>query len=238
MKKILILMMVGVVVLLVSAALADENGESKAGRLFLFQKCDSSLTDPNRYDTSGCPKIGTGPWPIFPDSDRWGRLDYSLWGDQFKFSFQGRGLPPATNYTLIYYPDPWPGNNLICLGGGQSTPLKGKDKGKGKLENHGRGNGKQKSGNIAIHGSVETGSLPAIYDANYSPAVCPDCKSGAVGAKIWLVKSEDVQCTEGASKMLNWNPAEYLFEYNLIVFEHRAPVSGDDDDDDDDCDDD
>ena len=217
MKKILILMMVVTVALLASAVMADENGESKAGRLFLFQKCDSI----------GCPPIGNGPWPILPDSNSWGRLDYSLWGDNFKFSFSGRGLQPATKYTLIYYPDPWPGTGLICLGSGQSTPLKGKSKGKSGNQGHGKGG--QKSGNIAIHGKVDTGSLPASYDTNFNPAG----SSGAVGAKIWLVLTDDVQCTDGPH-MKNWNPAAYLFEYNLIVFEHRAAVS----DDDDDCDDD
>ena len=236
MKKISILMMVVMFALLASVVMADENEESKAGRLFLFQKCDASLIGnqnyPN-YDSFGCPPIGNGPWPIFPGNERWGKLDYSLWGDTFKFSFSGRGLQPSTNYTLIYYPDPWPGNSLICLGSSQSTPLKGK--GKGKLGNHGNGKGESKSGNIAIHGDKETGSLPTINDANYNPAG-PPSGSGAVGAKIWLVKSEDVQC-DNASKMLNWNPAEYLFEYNLIVFEHRAAVSDDEDEDDDDEDD-
>jgi len=225
MKKILILMMVAMMALFASVVMADENGESKAGRLFLFQKCDSV----------SCPPIGKGPWPILPDSNSWGRLDYSLWGDNFKFSFSGRGLQPATKYTLIYYPDPWPGKDLICLGSGQSTPLKGK--GKGKLENRGHGKGGQKTGNIAIHGKVDikgpdnkNEGLPASYDANFNPTG----PSGAVGAKIWLVLTDDVQCTAGP-QMKNWNPAEYLFEYNLIVFEHRAAVS---DDDDDDCDDD
>jgi hypothetical protein len=211
MQKTLILVMVVLLGAVSSVVMADENGEGKAGRLFLFQKCDGSLKDTGGHDSFGCPSI-PGPWAIFPNNDRWGRLDHSLRGDTFKFSFSGRGLPAEKNYTLIYYPDPWPGDKLICLGSGKTTPAKGKGKGHGKSG--------QKGGNIEIHGDVDIGtSLPADYDKNFNP-VSP---SGAVGAKVWLVLSEDVQCPTAtlASKMLNWDPASYLFEYNLIVYERR-----------------
>ena len=211
MQKTIILVMVMLLAVVASVVMADENGEGKAGRLFLFQKCDESLIPISGHDSFGCPNI-PGPWSIFPDKERWGRLDHSLWGDKFKFSFSGRGLPPEKNYTLIYYPDPWPGDKLICLGSGKTTPAKGKGKGHGKSG--------QKGGNIEIHGVVDIGtSLPADYDKNFNPM----SPSGAVGAKIWLVLSEDVQCPTAtvASKMLNWNPASYLFEYNLIVYERR-----------------
>jgi len=185
---------------LASVAMADVNGEGKIGVLFLFQKCDASLIGQPGYDSStGCPNIGTGPWPIFPDNRMQGKLHYSLWGSKFAFSFQGQRLLANTNYTLIYYADPWPGTglgtntNMICLGSGKTN----------------------KKGNIAIHGKKDIGtSLPANYDANFNP-ISP---SGAVGAKIWLVLSDDVKCgTVGG--MLNWNPTAYLFEYNLIVYE-------------------
>jgi hypothetical protein len=77
------------------------------------------------------------------------------------------------------------------------------------------------------------GGLPQAYDANFSP-VAP---SGAVGAKIWLVLSDDVECEATdtgevdeneepvyAAHMVGWNPASYLFEGNLIVYQHVAPV--------------
>ena len=200
MKKIFILMTAMVLTLLTSVVMADENGGGKAGRLFLFQKCDESLTDPLLY-SGGCPK-GPGPWPIFSGNDRFGKMDYTLWGPTFKFSFEGKKLLPEKNYTLIYYADPWPGNgiggSLICLGNDKTTPPKGKGKGHGKTG--------QKGGNIEIHGNVDIGtSLPAPYDANFT-AMLP---SVAVGAKIWLVLSDDVQCptASAAGKMLNWNTA-------------------------------
>jgi hypothetical protein len=196
MKKILILMMVMILTLITSVVVADENGEAKAGRLFLFQKCDAT----------GCPETGQGPWPIISTNRRWGKLNYSLWGMKFKFSFEGENLELNKNYTLIYYPDDWPGEGLICLGKATSN----------------------KSGKIKIKGNNDIGtSLPNKNDANFNP-IAP---SGAVGAKIWLVQSEDVQCSNGTSKMLNWNPTAYLFEYNLIVYERRE-INFDEDDDD------
>ena len=197
MKKIIILMMVMMLTLLTSVVMAHEKGGEKAGRLFLFQKCDASLEG---ADSFGCP-VGEGPWPVFTKNERFGKLDYTLWGEKFKFSFEGKKLLSKKNYTLIYYPDPWPGAGLICLGSGNTN----------------------KKGNIEIHGSLDIGTnLPAPYDANFKAV---PGGSGAVGAKIWLVQSEDVSCTEGPNnKMLNWKPAAYLFEYNLIVYEHRVGI--------------
>ncbi len=204
MKKILILMMVIMVTLATSFAMAeDPNGETKLGRLYLFQKCDDSLKNVEGYDLyTGCPNPGNGPWPIILDNNRYGKMDYSLWGPKVKFSFQGKRLLPKTEYTLIYYPDDWPGDGLICLGNGKSN----------------------KAGNISINGNKDIGtSLPTPakdtsdnpIDYNFNP-ISP---SGAVGAKIWLVLTNDVNCGNGTSRMNVWNPTAYLFEYNLIVYE-------------------
>lgn len=48
--------------------------------------------------------------------------------------------------------------------------------------------------------------MPTMDDENYGS-----------GAKIWLVLSDDVDCT--AANMIGWNPIEYLFEYDLISFD-------------------
>jgi hypothetical protein len=219
MKKIAISVIVTMFMVFVSVAMADVNGDGKAGTVFLFQKCDDTLKGAANPDSSGCPNIGTGPWPIFPGNHRWGQLKYSLWGLEFEFSFQGHNLLPDRNYTLIYYPDPWPGKGLICLGSSKTPAANGK-------RGHGGHGGQGKNGAIEIHGDVNIGtSLPASYDANFNP-VSP---SGAVGAKIWLVLSDDVQCTK-PTQMLNWNPTAYLFENNLIVFENAEVDSGIEDD--------
>jgi len=132
-----------------------------------------------------------------------GKMQYHIWGEEFSFLFEGHGLEQGKEYTLIYYPDPWPGAGLICLGEGIA---------------YGRG------GNVVIWGRKDLGTdLPADYDAN-AKAIYP---SGAVGAKIWLVLKSDVNCgttTEPAdsqppnSLMTGWNPSEYLFEFNLINY--------------------
>jgi hypothetical protein len=123
----------------------------------------------------------------------YGKMHYNIWGKEFNFWFEGHGLVQDKEYTLIYYPDPWPGKGLKCLGSGTA---------------HG------KHGNVAIWGRADFGTdLPASGDAN-ATAILP---SGAVGAKIWLVPSSDVVCT-GDTMMIGWNPSEYLFELNLITY--------------------
>jgi hypothetical protein len=150
-------------------------GKSNIGHLYLFQKDD--LT-----------------WEIVEDG-AWGKMTYVLSGKEFKFVFNGHYLMSEDDYTLIYYPDPWPGNGLICLGSGLALL----DEEDGSI-------------NVHIMGKVDTGDLPAEYDANTD------------GAKIWLVLSNDVDCegdanTQTLPHMIGWNPDYYLFEYDLITFD-------------------
>jgi hypothetical protein len=190
-------MIVLMLIVLDSAAAAGDRGEGMVGRLFLFQKCDEN----------GCPEIGNGPWPIIPDNRCWGQMKYNLLGPEFRYSFQGKNLDPETSYTLIYYPDPWPGAGLVCLGNGRTNS----------------------GGNIQIHGKKQfldgenIVGLPLPDDVNFNPVE----PSGAVGAKIWLVLSADVDCTEDATKMNLWNPASYLFEGNLIIYQYMDAVPDD-----------
>jgi hypothetical protein len=171
MKKYLILVLI---VLLISAlsvgVLAGKTGQagkSNIAHLYLHEK------DP---DT----------WDIVPDG-AWGKMKYNMSGDEFDFVFNGHGLEPGLDYTLIYYPDPWPGDGLICFGSGIAN----------------------EDGDVHIMGSVDTGDLPFDTDDNY-----PD------GAKIWLVLSDDVDCSARSWALpWAWNPSEYLFEYDLITFD-------------------
>ena len=124
-----------------------------------------------------------------------GLLRYTRTGFMFVFHFDARGLIPNTSYTLIYYPDPWPGNGLICMASGTA-------------DYHGRLCNLVGAGNI-------NGGLPAEYDLNY-----PD------GAKIRLVRSEDVDCAR--KMMVYWNPTEYLFGHELITYpDTEANADGD-----------
>jgi hypothetical protein len=148
------------------------NKREKWTRIYLYEK------DPISWDILG--------------SGAWGFLDYRPEGTEFKFLFVGKKLEPFQDYTLIYYPDPWPGTGLICLGSGTADDL-------GKLKLIGKGDPL----NPDYVGPVDTGDLPAVGDANS-------------GAKIWLVLTSDVDCV--GQEMTGWNPAEYLFENTLITF--------------------
>ena len=59
-------------------------------------------------------KVPSGEWPIV-DGDASGNLKYNHEGPEFEFEFYGFGLDPSdgepVSYSLIYYVDPWPGNN-------------------------------------------------------------------------------------------------------------------------------
>jgi hypothetical protein len=141
------------------------------GHVYLFQK------DP---DT----------WERVPDG-AWGKMQHKLWYDKFYFVFNGHGLIPGESYTLIYYPDPWPGNGLISLGTGFAN----------------------EGGNVHIRGMLEDiCDLPADYDANYEYGakiwlvLSSDVYPGGSGIDI--------------PKMIGWNPDLYLFEYNLIRFDN------------------
>jgi hypothetical protein len=81
-------------------------------------------------------------WETVPDG-AWGKMTYDLTGPTFNYVFNGHGLIAGTNYTLIYYPDPWPGTGLLCLGSGST-------------------NG---GGNVNISGTFPTGNLPTVSDA-------------------------------------------------------------------------
>jgi len=131
MKRTLILAIVLAVSLTAFAGVAaaggpnGQAGKSHIGHLYLYEK------DP-------------GDWSIIDDG-AWGKLSYRTAGPKFKFVFNGHGLEPATDYTLIYYPDPWPGTGAICLGSGAAD----------------------EDGNVHIAGRPDLGiSLPIDADEN------------------------------------------------------------------------
>ena len=130
-------------------------------------------------------------WEIVEDG-AWGKMKYNLAGPTFDFVFNGHELDPDTDYSLIYYADK--PDRFVDWGG--DNP--------GALIASGTSN---EDGNIHLAGSPDLGmDLPDPNDTNH-PA----------GAKIWLVLSEDYDAT--GTKMTAWNPAEYLFEYELITYD-------------------
>ena len=100
-------------------------GKSNTGHLYFYEK------DPS-------------DWTIV-DRGAWGKMKYNLRGSELCVVFNGHGLETGMDYTLIYYPDPWPGNDLICLGTGTANEF----------------------GDVHIKNCTDTGSLPTEDDENY-----------------------------------------------------------------------
>jgi hypothetical protein len=150
------LVIVGLVAVLLALAIAPsialakaktgDAGKSNVAHLLLFEK------DPVSFEII--------------DGGAWGKMTYNQSGSELCLNFNGHGLEAGTDYTLIYYPDPWPGNGLICLGSGTAN------------------NG----GQVHIKSCTDTGDLPICCD----PMITSDLR----GAKIWLVQSADVDCTK------------------------------------------
>lgn len=130
-------------------------------------------------------------WSIVYDG-AWAELKYSKAGPQFRWWIHAEGLESETDYSIIYYADPWPGNNPGALIAQLTTDAYGVIPGDTDPGQHYASDGTE----LGMH-------LPHADDANYP-----------TGAKIWLVKSDDYGCCQ----MTAWNPTEYLFENNLITY--------------------
>ena len=128
MRRTLILVLVLALTLAVvgtGVALAKGAGNSTNALIYLYEK------DPTNWEAV--------------DDGAGGRLKYSTEGAEFAFHFNGHGLEPGSEYTLIYYPDPWPGDGLICFGSDDAN----------------------RGGNVLIKGSYDVGGdLPIAADDN------------------------------------------------------------------------
>ncbi len=116
--------------LLCNISSAGNNKNGKAGKsntahLYLFEK------DP-------------ADWSVI-ENGSWGKMRYDLSGDLFDFVFNAHELTAYQNYTLIYYPDPWPGKGLIRLGCSMAND----------------------EGDVHISDKIKSGDLPKAYDDNY-----------------------------------------------------------------------
>ncbi len=161
--------------LLLSQGPSGQPGNSNIGHLYLAEK------DPTNFQ-------------VVPGG-AWGKLVYRRSGRTFDYVFNGHKLDAGIAYTLLYYPDPWPGSGAKCLGSGVADA----------------------DGNIHIQGTPDTGSLPIPGDLNAAPETTTEPPN--TGAKIWLVLTGDVNCN-GAG-MITWHPTEYLFEMQLINYAKR-----------------
>jgi len=157
-------------------------------------------------------------WEVVEDGAS-GMLTYNLSGSTFEFKFEGEGLEPDTEYSLIYYADredrfvEWGGDNPGALIGSSTSDT---------------------DGEIEIEGSVNLREdldplgmdLPHPDDANAyywnyadegDPNYTGDGYANAHGAKIWLVPSSAYDA--GAYRVDSWEPESFLFETDLINFD-------------------
>jgi predicted ribosomally synthesized peptide with SipW-like signal peptide len=124
-----------------------------------------------------------------------GTLTFNTAGTTFDYTFEADGLASSTDYSLIYYADPWPGDGTDHSTGALIAKFTS-----------------DAAGEIAsTSGSIDLGTdLPNSKDKNFG-----------VGAKIWLVPSTDYSTTTVGSQgyMTAWNPSNYLFEMHLINYD-------------------
>lgn len=86
--------------------------------------------------------VNPSEWRVMWEDDMYGDLTYTVRGPTFDFTFEGYGLANE-DYSLIYYPDPWPGTDLIVLDSGTAS-----------------------GGTLSLSGSLDCGSLPQAGDLN------------------------------------------------------------------------
>ena len=119
----------------------------------------------------------------------WGKMSYAREGPAFEFVFSAYHLRPGVGYTLIYFPDPFPAEGLVCLATARGDS----------------------EGTVQAKGSVPIAHLPAKYDANYGAGakirlVLSDDIDWGMGGSM------------ARKRMRRWNPPQYLLEAKLINF--------------------
>lgn len=130
-------------------------------------------------------------WNVIRDRT-FGTLIYEKEGSKFGYLFFGHGLQRKTAYSLIYYADK--PDRFVNWGGNYPGALIASKK-------------TDRWGTLTMAGCIELNmDLPCPPDTNY-----------AEGAKIWLVPSDDYNAT--LTKMIAWNPTEYLFETELMTYD-------------------
>jgi hypothetical protein len=105
-----------------------------------------------------------------------GTFTYTPEGPELEWEFTGEGFVPPNvengtrhNYVLVYYPDPWPGRNLVCLAG-RGDP--------GVPDTYGPND-----------------YLIPDLEGNLSGDGSHDFGRDLTGAKIWIVRRDWVDCT-------------------------------------------
>ncbi len=150
--------------------------------------CGQSQPEPHRLVLENENMTTSPDWTPITGDGIGGVLTWAGDGPTFSYSVSASGLPATTNYSLIYYADPYPGNNPGKLIGTGTT---------------------DSGGNLAFSDNPDLGmDLPMPTDAN----------SGAPhnGAKIWLIPSANYNV--GTNSVTPWTPDNtWLFEGNVYI---------------------
>lgn len=133
-----------------------------------------------------------GDWSVIHDWT-FGNLRYNAEGETFQYRISARGLKPRTDYSLIYYADPWPGDNLGAVLGTFKTNWFG------WLYRTGE--------------SDLSMSLPVETDENY-----PDGAKIWLLPTSHLTEGDLPEMP-----LDTWNPEDILFETKLITYTYVEP---------------
>jgi len=147
----------------------------------------------------------TTTWARISDG-RLGTLNYDASGATFNYLFTATGMEATTAYSLIYYANPYPGNNPGALIG---TGISAAD------------------GALTIAGPTNLNKhLPTSPDANMliNHSLPPDSYAHPYGAKIWLVPSDCYDAT--LSKISVYSPVRFLFETDMMNYTDTDVVGG------------
>ncbi len=129
---------------------------------------------------------------LYGNNNEFGKMIYNRSGHYLEYIFEGHNLLPNTKYNLIYYPE----NPLriLCIGDG--------------ITNNG--------GQLSItEKEVDITSIPFNSDINGNIQTTT-YKNDTTGGKIWLVPSEQLDCSQ--SKFISNTYSNILYEDTLIYF--------------------
>lgn len=145
MKKVLIIIGIAVAFLVLSAVASNPKSISDLALSVLAGKpnpaSDKGIRETGKSESEHLYLYEKNPttWEIV-EGGAWGKMNFSVG----RFTFNGHGLAVEQEYSLIYYPDPWPGNGLMVLGTGVA---------------HG-------DGDVNIRGSFDFAGIPIEGDEN------------------------------------------------------------------------
>lgn len=136
-------------------------------------------------------KTGAPDWQIVDEPNNIkATLTYNMTSQTFDYSLTGKAPLKNTDYCLIYYADPWPGNNGALIGCGKTA---------------------ETNRTISFSGSFEFEDLPISSDQN-SP-------EGAKIWLVTADDYSEITTPGQQGHMIGWDPDDYLFETGLITYD-------------------